>query len=85
MSIGRESSTGGPDLSSTTKRYKVSRRRVLIDTFARAATRKRMFQVSYISLKQCVGVGDGRSDSDRDNDSSAYVKTDPVAGTFNQH
>ena len=37
------------------------------------------------SLSQCVGVGDGRRDSDRDNDSFGSVKTDPVAGTFNQH
>ena len=36
-----------------------------------------------LSLKHCVGVGDGRRDSDRDSDSSGCVKTEPVAGTFN--
>ena len=44
MSIGREASCGGPDSSSTAKRYKVSRQVVLIDTSARAAIRRRMFQ-----------------------------------------
>ena len=87
MSIGRDASSGDPDFSSTAKQYKVSRQRVLIDTFARAAIREEGCSRSALSLsiKQCVGIGDGRRDSDRDNDSSSCVKTDPVAGTFNQH
>ena len=85
MTIGREASSGGPAFSSTAKRYKVSRRCVLIDTFAHAAIRRRMFQVWSLSLKHSVGVGDGRRDSDCDNDSSGCVKTDPVTGAFNQH
>ena len=85
MSIGRETSSGGPDFSSMAKRYKVSRRRVLIDTFTCAAIKRRMFQVCSLSIKQYVGVGDRRRDSDHDNDSSSCVRTDPVAGTFNGH
>ena len=38
-----------------------------------------------LSLKQCIGVGDGWRDSDDYNDVSSSVKTDAVAGTFKQH
>ena len=38
-----------------------------------------------LSLKQCIGVGDGYKDSDDENDATGSVKTDTVAGTFKQH
>ena len=37
-----------------------------------------------LSLKQCIGVGDGRRDSDDENDASNSNNTDTVAGTFKQ-
>ena len=49
MSIGKNASSGGLDISSTAKQYKVSRRRVLLNTFAQAAIRRRMFQVCSLS------------------------------------
>ena len=38
-----------------------------------------------LSLKQCIGIGDGHSDSDDENVASGSVKIDTVAGTFKQH
>ena len=44
-----------------------------------------MKSFTILSLKQCNRVGDGRRDSDDENDASTSVKTDAVAGTFKQH
>ena len=38
-----------------------------------------------LSLKQCIGEGDGRRDSDDEIDALCSVKSDAVAGTFNKH
>ena len=83
MNIRREASSGSPDFSSPAKQYKVSRWHVLVDTFTHEAIR--ILPGPALSLKQCVGAGDGRRDSDRDSDSSGSVKADAVAGTFKQH
>ena len=37
------------------------------------------------SLKQCIGIGLGRRDSDDETDASGAVMSDTVAGTFKQH
>ena len=83
MSIRRETNSGGPDLSTPAKGYKVSRQRVLVGTFICEAIRRRMFKD--LLSPSCVGIGDKCRDSDCDNDSSDSVNTEAVAGTFKQH
>ena len=43
--IRQEASSGGAVFSSPAKRYKVSRRRVLVDTFDREAIRRKIYQL----------------------------------------
>ena len=85
MSIRREATSGSPDFPFPANRHKVSRRCVLVDTLAHKANSNKEVPEPALSLKQCVGVGDGHRDSDCDNDSTCSVKTDAVAGTFKQH
>ena len=45
MRLRRELAVSGTDISSPAKRYKMSRRRVVVDDFDREAIRRRIYQV----------------------------------------